>query len=83
MAVMDVQPFLSLLSALRRTPDRNIWITYDEEADVLYINFHKPSIANDSELTDDDVVVRYADDQIIGYTVLHASQRNAGVMSPD
>jgi uncharacterized protein YuzE len=80
---MDVQPFLSLLSALRRAPDRNVWITYDEEADVLYINFRKPSIASDSELTDDDVIVRYADDQVVGYTVLHASQRSDGVLFPD
>ncbi|MBI5670484.1 MAG: DUF2283 domain-containing protein [Chloroflexi bacterium] len=41
----------------------------------LYINYKKPSIATDSELTDDDVIVRYDGDDIIGLTVLHASRR--------
>jgi uncharacterized protein YuzE len=29
----------------------------------------------DSELTDEDVVVRYSGDQIVGYDILHASKR--------
>jgi hypothetical protein len=40
---------------------------------VLSLNYQKPSIAIDSEMTDDDVIVRYAGDEIIGMTVLHAS----------
>lgn len=48
---------------------------YDPEADVLYINFKKPAVATDSELTDDDVIVRYDGDEVIGITILHASQR--------
>lgn len=47
----------------------------DREADVLYINFKKPSHATDSELTDDDVIIRYENDEVIGLTVLHASTR--------
>lgn len=54
----------------------NMWSFYNEEADVLYINFKKPSIATDSELTDDDVIVRYQDDEVIGLTILHVSTRN-------
>ncbi len=50
-------------------------ITYDAEAEVLYINFRRPSHADDSELTDDDVLVRYQDGEAIGITVLHASRR--------
>ena len=49
--------------------------SYDAEADVLYINFKKPSHATDSELTEDDIIIRYEDDEIIGLTVLHASKR--------
>ncbi|RIK39042.1 MAG: hypothetical protein DCC55_19280 [Chloroflexi bacterium] len=52
-----------------------MWLSYDAEADVLYINFRKPSTATDSELTDDDVIIRYDGDEVVGYTVLHASQR--------
>lgn len=47
---------------------------YDEEADVLYVNFERAE-ATDSDLTDDDIVLRYKGDEIIGVTVLHASTR--------
>lgn len=49
--------------------------SYDEEADVLYINFKRPAVATDSELADDDVLVRYEGDEVIGLTILHASTR--------
>ena len=42
---------------------------------MLYINFQKPSQATDSELTDDDVIIRYDGEEIIGFTVLYASRR--------
>jgi uncharacterized protein YuzE len=42
---------------------------------VLYINFKKPSHATDSELSDDDILVRYENDEVVGLTVLHASKR--------
>jgi uncharacterized protein YuzE len=50
-------------------------MSYDAEADVLYVNFKKPSCATDSELTDDDVIIRYEGEEIIGLTILHASRR--------
>lgn len=54
---------------------RPMWLSYDAEADVLYINFKKPSRATDSELTDDDLIIRYEGEEVVGVTVLHASQR--------
>lgn len=48
---------------------------YDAEADVLYINFKKPSQATDSELTEYDIIVRYENEEVVGLTVLHASKR--------
>ena len=48
---------------------------YDKEADVLYVTFERAE-ASDSDLTDDDIVVRYSDDKVIGLTVLHASRRD-------
>lgn len=74
--VQGFQAFLPFLPAIRQAPESAVWLTYDQEADVLYINFKKPSIATDSELTDDDVIIRYAEDDIIGYTILHASRRS-------
>ena len=72
---MDITAFLKLVPAVKNTPKNYLWTSYDQEADTLYINFKKPSHATDSELTDDDVIIRYEGDEIIGVTVLHASQR--------
>ena len=72
---MDIPAFLKLVPAVKQTPKGYLWTSYDAEADTLYINFKKPSHATDSELTDDDVIVLYEGDEVIGLTVLHASQR--------
>lgn len=77
MAIADIQEYLKLIPAVNRAPQHAVWLTYDEEADTLYVNFKKPSYATDSELTDEDVIVRYEDDRVIGFTVLHASKRTA------
>jgi uncharacterized protein YuzE len=77
MAIADIQEYLKLIPAVNRAPQHAVWLTYDEEADTLYVNFKKPSYATDSELTDEDVIVRYEDDRVIGFTVLHASKRIA------
>jgi len=75
MAVAEINEFLKLVPAVRRTPHSYLWSSYDVGADVLYINFKKPSHATDSELTDDDILVRYEGDEVVGLTVLHASKR--------
>ena len=75
---MDVQEILNLTPQLLRTPHKRIWCSYDEEADVLYLNFKKPSHAYDSELTEDDIIIRYENSEVVGMTVLHASKRKAG-----
>ena len=77
MAVVNLEPYLQLISEMRSTPQKNLWMSYDEGADVLYINFRKPSVATDSEMTDDDIIVRYDGEEIIGFTVLHAEARRA------
>jgi len=75
MAITDVQEYLKLVPAVKNSPHGYIWFSYDDEADTLYINFKKPSHATDSEITDDDIIVRYEGEEIIGYTVLHVSER--------
>lgn len=50
-------------------------VEYDKEADVLYISFSPSTPADDSELTDNDIIIRYKDKRIIGLTVLHFSER--------
>ena len=75
MALTDIRSYINLIPAIKEMPDSAVWLSYDREADTLYINFKKPSRATDSELTNEDVIVRYDGDSIIGLTVLHASQR--------
>lgn len=75
MALSELNDYLRLLPRVKDAPDRTLWITYDSDVDVLYVNYRKPSVATDSEMTDDDVIVRYDGDEIIGMTILHASSR--------
>lgn len=42
---------------------------YDEEADVLYISFGSPEAASDSKVLDNDVILRFKGERIIGITV--------------
>jgi uncharacterized protein YuzE len=55
---------------------KNVWANYDDEGDVLYLHFKKPNHADRSEMTDDDIIIRYEDNEIIGLSVLNASKRN-------
>ena len=55
----SIEKIASLVPHLLNIPKKKIWFDYDELADVLYINFKKPSHADDSDLTDDDIIVRY------------------------
>ena len=75
MAQVAINQYLKIIPAVKDAPQKYLWSSYDAEADVLYINFKKPSHATDSELTDDDVIIRYEGDTIIGLTILNASKR--------
>ena len=78
MAAIEVKKILTLVPELLKVPYNRIWSSYDKEADVLYINFKKPSNADDSELTDDDLIIRYEKGEIVGITILNASRRRIG-----
>ena len=78
MAITDYREYFALVPAVRHAPEGYLWSSYDADADVLYINFKKPTIATDSELTDDDIIVRFDGDDVIGLTILHASSRKTG-----
>jgi hypothetical protein len=62
MAQIAINQYLKLIPAVRHAPQKFLWSSYDVEAGVLYINFKKPSHATDSELTDDDIIIRYEGD---------------------
>ncbi|MBI4389969.1 MAG: DUF2283 domain-containing protein [Nitrospinae bacterium] len=75
MAIADIQDYLKLVPAVIKSPQGYLWSSYDAEADTLYVNFKKPSHATDSVLTDNDEIIRYEGDEIVGITILHASKR--------
>ena len=56
-------------------PARRYWIDYDDEADVLYISFERPQKATETEMTEDGLLMRYRDEELVGITVLNASAR--------
>jgi len=71
----EIKKVLNIVPELLGLMKSKIWTLYDREADVLYVDFKKPSHADDSELTDDDVIIRYENNEVIGLTILNASKR--------
>lgn len=49
-------------------------LNYDAESDVLYINFDPPQPADDSDITDEGVIIRLRDNKIVGMTILNAAK---------
>jgi len=66
MALEMVEQCLKIIPAVKGAPQQYLWSSYDAEADVLYINFKKPSHATDSELTEEDIIIRNESKDIIG-----------------
>jgi len=54
---------------------KKIRLDYDPEGDVLYISFGDPQPADDSDVTDDDIIVRTRAGEIVGLTILDARAR--------
>jgi len=69
--------YLKFIPLLQELPKRPFSLLYDAEADVLYIDFYNPpKSSDDTELTDDDLIIRYGQgDDVVGLTVLNASSR--------
>ena len=76
MAPVQLSDFLDAIPAVLQAPHRSMLCTYDEPADVIYMNFEPGAEATDSELGPDDIIVRYRGEEIIGLTILHASRRS-------
>ncbi len=74
MGKAEINEFIKLVPAFIKRP--NIWTSYDTEADVLYIDFKKPAHVDDTELTDDDIIIRYEGNEVVGITVMNAKKRN-------
>lgn len=66
---------LKAVSHLVQLPKRRIWLDYDEEADVLYVHFAEEVGSTHSEMREDGVILDYKGNDLVGVTILEASQR--------
>ncbi len=55
---------------------KQMWSLYDEDADVLYIEFKKNVQADNTEMQNENFIIRYLDNEVIGLTVLNAKNLN-------
>ena len=72
MATVELNELKSLIPYMLK--HKNMWSSYDEEVDVLYLHFKKPNHSDESELTADDTIIRYENGEVVGITILNASQ---------
>jgi len=75
MALSNSLPISQILEMFRENSTDEMWFDYDSAADVLYVNFQRPAVADDSEMKEDDTIVRYHEGQVVGFTILNASTR--------
>lgn len=73
-AIEELNEIKSVLPYLLR--HKTIWSNYDEGADTLYLHFSEANEADDSEITDDNIIIRYEAGKIIGITILNASKQH-------
>ena len=70
LAVNDLMK-LSLLG------DSRLWVDFDREADVLYVNFEKPQNA-DNSIMEGNTIIHKRGNKIVGMTITNASKYRTG-----
>lgn len=55
----------------------NMWVKYDQEADILYVDLLDSELVDNAVLRDDDIIVRYRQGEVAGITVLYAGTRKS------
>ena len=70
---IDYHEYLQFIPTVAKLPRHELLMSYDKEADVFYINFNGRQAATDSEYLEDGVIARYDGDNVIGFTITHAS----------
>lgn len=67
---------LALARQATKFPASRLWLDFDEEADVLYINLQRPRRSTETiELERGGILLDYRDTELVGITVLDASKR--------
>lgn len=75
MGEVEPEKILKIVPEILDMPSSKIWIDYDSEADVFYINFKNPAHADESVMSDDDIIYRYEGGNLVGMTILSARKR--------
>jgi uncharacterized protein YuzE len=71
----NLDDFYQIAWHFTNLPENRMWIDYDKESDVLYLSFKRPQKASDSVMTENGVLLRYKDKDLVGITILDASKR--------
>jgi len=66
---------IALAREVAHVPAKGVWMSYDHDADVLYLSLEKPQHATNSLMRDDGILLRYRGKKLVGVTVLEASKR--------
>jgi len=72
METITIKESAQLIPFMMKHP--NLWANYDTEADVLYLHFKKPNHSDNTEMTDDEIIMRYEKNELVGMTILNASR---------
>ena len=73
--VQNKQYLFTAMANFIKLPATKMWLDYDAEADVLYMHFVEQPSSNHSEMQEDGIILDYHDEQLVGLTILDASQR--------
>ena len=66
--------FPRIFSAIKKYGKSSFSVDYDEEANVFCISFNPGEKATEAEIYSDDVILRKKGREVIGITLLHASE---------
>ena len=70
----EVKKIVDAVPMLLDFPAKRFHVDYDKDADVLYISFERPQKATDTEVTEEGILLRYREDELVGITILNASR---------
>ena len=72
---MEEVEIIKLIPHVVRSPQRRIWIDYDEDADVLYMNFTYPPKGVEHEEDENGIVKNYDEKgNLTGLTIIGATR---------
>jgi len=69
---LNINEVKNIISYVTSIPYRKLWIDYDEEADVLYINFAYPPLAIEHEEDENGIIKNYDETgKLVGLTITY------------